>query len=1342
MKKHVQLLISGKKILGVSFLIGIVLISNLRFTKKTVADPNHDLAYELGRGKDKKEKPNELSPEIVEHMNMTKTTMVADTIVESKTTIDQERRKALARKEEFLTRLTPSQRQIFLKFEVREAIGFTKNRQARASSSSAVEWKSRGPGNVPGPTRDIVVMPNDPTGNTWLIGTVRGGVWKTTDGGVTWENLTDDLPFLATSYLTVSAANPDVIYVGIGEPHVMDAFTLGRGVFKSTDGGDTWVRTPGSENFGQVSRMVSDPEDENIVVVATTRELVRTTDGGQTWTDVSPTGVGSLSFQDLKVFEGDFNIQHASGVNVRRNQVNIYKSTDGGASWVRNFATFERFPSEVPGDQITRIEFALSRTNPDRIYASLRLNRSSSLLAISRDGGDRFSFVREAENIYFNFLGDQGDQNNAIMVHPFNDDVVYVGGVQMYRYELNLTSTGSQAVRTEVSTPYDSIFGFNDRVGINVNVPTGHHTIKAILGQGQNFRIINANDGGISLSDEGENPGIQQGSWNHTEAFFLQEGNSFGFDAVRGVVSSQVIAATKVNGQDRYLGAMQNNSSYLSASEESANANTAYRAVSRGDGYTCIANYANPNEILSTEENNTIFYSSDGGETSRVTSGSFSGEGSSPFSWIANSNHFPNRVFSAQGLGVEISQDFGQTWKLTPIRDVIWASTASVNVRIAVSDCNPNVVAATTLAVPSSNTLVPIWISSDGGETFELKTIDNLGSAAFNPNTINTSPTNDQVIYVGNSARGAGVGKLFRSSDFGDTWEDISGLSQGEDRGFPDAAVFDVIEMPYNDQIIWVSTDIGIVCSVNGGQSWALLDTDLPPVQVRDMQIVNDQVVLATFGRGIWSVTIPELADVDFDPINYISEAEVYQPVGTRQVIIYYAFANNKPNYSVDVLVNGEVLTTLDSDPRQGTYTFEPDNTESRVDTVSFVQSITVGYCQEQIRTELVKLLTYVDYLPTEFSYQNDFESGGDDFISFGNAQFTVSTPEDLDDNVLHNQDIPYSDDAEYISYLRNPIVVTNDTMFYDNIAFVQERRGDINFDFVVVEATKDGREWAPVIDPYDALKNILWSGTSSSPSENYFAQDTIVLSEFFNVLDTIALRFRLSTNSSLVAWGWAIDSIRINLNAVGLSSITPNPSIAEEGDYMVFDIALEGENENDIQFSAQTIEITPNQNDYVPNEFEYSIDNGETWTRDEDPTSITLVSGVDSLKIRLKTTEDDIFEQDDTLSVELSTTSPYLVFAQRDALGVIANDDQFEAMSLFPNPFSNILNILINDRTPGQVGVLIYNESGRIVYRGSFRKGLSFAQESINLRYLATGFYVVVITTSQGTKRHKVLKQ
>jgi len=167
------------------------------------------------------------------------------------------------------------------------------NQKKRSTKRSEdLDFIERGPGNVAGRTRALLVLPSDPEQNTWLAGSATGGIWKTIDGGRSWIDKTGDFPNLGTNTLAMSSANPNVIYAGTGEHFTRDID--GAGMFKSEDEGETWaqiVRPDKYDAFRNVSRIIVHPEDENIVI-ATTRNSVfedslraaiyKSIDGGQT----------------------------------------------------------------------------------------------------------------------------------------------------------------------------------------------------------------------------------------------------------------------------------------------------------------------------------------------------------------------------------------------------------------------------------------------------------------------------------------------------------------------------------------------------------------------------------------------------------------------------------------------------------------------------------------------------------------------------------------------------------------------------------------------------------------------------------------------------------------------------------------------------------------------------------------------------------------------------------------------------------------------------------------------------------------------------------------------------
>ena len=140
-------------------------------------------------------------------------------------------------------------------------------------STSSLVWTSRGPGNVAGRARDIVVDPDDPTGDTWFVASVGGGVWHTANAGATWIQLMDDQPLLAMQSLAMAPSNTNILYAGTGESYFNIDTMNGNGMLRSTDGGAFWspvASTVDDPRFNNVSRIIISPTDPDVIVVSTT----------------------------------------------------------------------------------------------------------------------------------------------------------------------------------------------------------------------------------------------------------------------------------------------------------------------------------------------------------------------------------------------------------------------------------------------------------------------------------------------------------------------------------------------------------------------------------------------------------------------------------------------------------------------------------------------------------------------------------------------------------------------------------------------------------------------------------------------------------------------------------------------------------------------------------------------------------------------------------------------------------------------------------------------------------------------------------------------------------------
>jgi photosystem II stability/assembly factor-like uncharacterized protein len=310
-----------------------------------------------------------------------------------------------------------------------------RNRQKFAAARrQQLEFVERGPGNLPGRTRALIVLPDDPTGNTWIAGAVGGGLWRTDNAGASWINLTPDLPSLAVSTITMSESNPNILYVGTGESFAGLTGIRGDGIFKSTDGGFSWTQLPttiANDDFQNVNRIIVSPTNPDIVLVCTSNDpnfssfssgIFRSTNGGSSWDQVYD---GNRRIQQLLPSPDNFNIIYAT-----LNNGGVLKSTNQGASWV------DSSTGMVPDG---RVEIAIAPDNPNLIYASVEgaVSGTGSDLYISEDAGANWAIVVEendGENL--DFLGGQGNYDNTIAVHPYDDNIVYVGGVNLFKFTI------------------------------------------------------------------------------------------------------------------------------------------------------------------------------------------------------------------------------------------------------------------------------------------------------------------------------------------------------------------------------------------------------------------------------------------------------------------------------------------------------------------------------------------------------------------------------------------------------------------------------------------------------------------------------------------------------------------------------------------------------------------------------------------------------------------------------------------------------------------------------------------------------------------------------------------
>ena len=782
----------------------------------------------------------------------------------------------------------PSYKDGYLMVEHEKAMSNRKKFSAQnaksAKSSSVIKFKERGPVNVPGRVRGIKVAPDNE--DKWYAGTVGGGLWVTEDAGDTWENLTDyKVPNLSTSTIAISANNPRVIYLGTGEPFGnLDAIG-GIGLLKSINGGRSWEYLDNTRDFGGVGRMIVYDNNENHVVVAASNGIFVTKDGGNTWQNTYSGG----NVQDL-----DYATPECGTLFAGVQDVGVIMSDNGGLTWN---IVLDRNDYNA---NHARFELDVSPANHNKVFVGVYTPQGGATTAVntdfyvSEDGGKTFTLLAyEGTPASGNLITGQGWYDNLLMAHPFNENVFYSGGVVTHRVEIG---------GKPLSYTFQPIAaGYNNELNDYVHVDQHGMTYIPSPGKEKTFRLILTNDGGVYHTDFLTDPGTTFNDWSQ---------------AAVGLNCTQFYGADKRNGVQDYTAGAQDNGTWISLTGAEANDETAYTFIIGGDGFEVLWNYNDPNKFLGgSQYNGFVRYVNGQGFNARHGE---SGSGTSPFySKITNANNNPDVVFSPSISGVWRSIDFAGSWELTPIPNN-FSVGASSWLDVSVSTANPDIVWAGNAMTETGSYVM--HVSKDNGISYEATStfVDPRGTGHnYFIAGVETSPTNPDRAYVLFSGQGAA--KVLKTDDLGQTWEDISGFSTGEDRGFPDVAIHSLVEMPFDENQLWVGTDIGVFQTLDGGKNWALL-AGLPAFSVWQMKIVNNEVVMATHGRGVWTAELQELAG--YEPPAYYAPPTItsvkQESIESQGVVVNY-IQTNEDAEKIKVFVDGVEVDEITDNIEQGT---------------------------------------------------------------------------------------------------------------------------------------------------------------------------------------------------------------------------------------------------------------------------------------------------------------------------------------------------------------------------------------------------------------------------------------
>ena len=686
--------------------------------------------------------------------------------------------------------------------------------QIDPATFAGMRWRSIGP-NRSGYVSAPAGVPGDPA--TYYVGLPEGGVWKSTNAGTTWKPIFDDVHVASVGAVAVAPSDPNVVYVGTGNQSGW-SFTIGKGVYKSTDAGKTWMNV-GLAASQYIGGIVVDPRNADRVLVAVLgprpaggrggaaadapaegeRGVYRTSDGGRSWNRVLP-GDGSAGASDVYMDYGDPQIVYAllSAGPAQGSATAAHKSIDGGATWQP--VGGRGLPE---GARISAFAVA-SGTHGRRLYAVAGVGGGRGAganrgLYRSDDGGESWTLGTRQ-------LASAGGK---IYADPQNPDVMYLMGTAIYRsrdagqhvaaFWGAPSGADPRFLWIDPTNPKRLISGVDQGVAISVDAGASWTPYYGLV-NGQFYRVSTdydfpyhvcgpQQDSGtacvLSRSDFGE---IRPNDWypagGFENGFLIADPTDKRYMYTQGWyhvlrrfdrVTGQVVVLYQPTAEDRFGGAPP--------LAFSADARTLYMAAQH------------------------VLASNDKGVTWRTISPDLAAIPGAPA---------PPPGAAPAGVGAPAPGGSITTLALSPAAPgVIWVG------------------ASTGL----------IHVTRDGGKTWTNVTPPNLPPGSIN--VLDASHAQAGTAYVALLSRDAHP-HLYRTADFGQSWKEISA-------GIADGSVARVVrEDPVDPSLLYAGTVSGVWVSFDRGDQWQSLQLNLPTTVVSDLTVKDGDVAISTYGRGFW----------------------------------------------------------------------------------------------------------------------------------------------------------------------------------------------------------------------------------------------------------------------------------------------------------------------------------------------------------------------------------------------------------------------------------------------------------------------------------------------------------
>ncbi len=679
---------------------------------------------------------------------------------------------------------------------------------------------------------------------TFYMGATGGGVWKTTDYGINWRNISDG--FFATGSIgaiRVAESDSNIVYVGTGSDGIRSNVITGRGVYKSTDAGRTWEFI-GLRDVGQIGAVLIHPTDPDLVYIAAIghafgpgpeRGVYRTRDGGRNW-ELLLFVSDSTGAVDLEFAPDDPQTIYASMWRAERKpwtiisgarEGGVYKSTDGGENW-------SKLGGGLPDELVGKTDLAVSAADPDVLYVLAEAAPGKGLYR-SDDRGASFRFVSDEDGLTrrpFYYVNVDADPNDA--------DVVYVNAEGFFK------STDGGVTFSRVRTPH----GDNHDMWINPN---------------NSNLYVQSNDGGANVTLDGGRTWSSQHNQPTAELYQVDVDDRFPYWLYAGQQDNTTIAVPSLPPNSAPGGP------------------TAYWREQGGcETGPAVPKPGNPDIVYANCKGRFGRYNVKTGQEQQFYVGAQNLYGHNPkdlmyrfqrVSPIEISPHDPDVVYHASQF-LHMSTDGGRTWEtispdLTAFRpERQMASGWPITRDITGEEHYSTVYAVEESPLERGEIWVgandgPVHITRDGGRSWNEVTPPDLPPEG-RVQHIEPSPHRRGKAYIAayRYLLGDWQPYIYRTTDYGETWTHLTPGTNGIPADYPTRVVR---EDPDREGLLYAGTEFGLFVSFDDGAHWQPLQQNLPVTPVTDIKVYRRDLVLSTMGRSFWILD-------NLSPLHQLSE--------------------------------------------------------------------------------------------------------------------------------------------------------------------------------------------------------------------------------------------------------------------------------------------------------------------------------------------------------------------------------------------------------------------------------------------------------------------------------------